>query len=175
VSIQSQVMNAVNQRIGGAERDRSAQMWLRVVLMRFDNAQFDGPNLANHLAYIAKQIQSKDPPVRLQAIAALAFIGKKGAAKTAEIAEALKFDDANAVTAAIAALASFGPDAAKAVPALEAVKASYTDPDLSKEEVEAVKKGAAEAIEVILGRKKAPALPKPPEKKAEVPKAIEKK
>ena len=151
---------AVKKRIGlgkakAPETERQVDIWGRLVLMVFDPKEVNDANLDA----IARHLTSSDLGPKLQALQAFALLGEKGAKKMDVIIQALDDKDPGVVARAATALVAMGPEAKKALPAIEKLKARG-----SGKEQEYYRKLAEEAIKLI-NKPAVVAAPAPPAKK----------
>lgn len=132
-----------------AEKDKAVQIWLQMLVMRYDGTQLTDANVAK----IADHLKATDPQVRYHALTALAMLGPNAKPFVKQIAVALRFEEMHLVYAAVSTLAALGDSAKDALPDLFQLKQVTKD--------EHLKAAAGEAIDMISGRKKpmAPAAP----------------
>jgi HEAT repeat protein len=135
------------------EDDKGVQIWLQVLVMRYDGSQLTDLNIAK----ISGAINSPDPGARFHALTALAMLGEKAKPAVPVMAAALRFDEPELVLAAVEALKALGEHARQALPELERLKAQR---EAAKDELG--KMVTQEAIDVISGKKKPMAPPPPP-------------
>lgn len=147
-------LDAVATRLK-VEKDKGVQVWLLVLLMRYDGSQLTDANVLKVAGYVT----DPDPAARYHALTALGMLGEKAKPAVPRIADALRFDEPELVYAALSALAALGEHARQALPELERLRAVSKD--------EALKAVVGEAIDVISGKKKPappPAAPAAPPK-----------
>ena len=137
---------------GLVERDKQVELWLRLVLMRFDTKEIADENLN----VIGRAVGSSEHGARIQALAILGMMGEVGAKRLDDITRALTSDDLEILQSALSALASLGVNAK---PALPEVRKLLTHKD------ENVKKMAAEVIKYLTDAKPPAAEVPPPKKK----------
>ena len=63
----------------GTEKDKSIQMWVRVLILRNDPGGVKGNEA--HLNAIGELLQSKDAPVQVEACQAIGVLGEEAKAK----------------------------------------------------------------------------------------------
>ena len=138
---------------GLVERDKQVEIWLRLVLMRFDVKELTADE---NLNVIGRAVGSSDHGARIQALAILGMMGEVGAKRLDDITRVLTTDDLEVVQAALGALASLGVNAK---PALPEVRKLLTHKD------EGIRKMTAEVIKYITDAKTPAAEVPPPKKK----------
>lgn len=138
------------------EKDKAVQIWLQVLVMRYDGTQLTDQNILK----LAESISSTDPAARYHALTALGMLGPQAKPAVPQIAAALAFDEPDLVIAALATLATLGEHANQALPELHRFKGLVKD--------EGLKQVVDETIDVVSGKKK-PQPPAPPPPADKIP------
>jgi HEAT repeat protein len=101
----------------GAEKDKQAEMWARLVIMRFDPKEINDENLDA----IARYLTGADSGIKIQALQVLQYLGESASKKMADVLRLLEDKDASAgvTIGAINVLGSMGAGAKGAVPDMQ--------------------------------------------------------
>lgn len=118
------------------DKDKYVSIWIRVALMRLDEAAITPANLN----FIAGYLKKNEPVgIAADAARALGAIGPPAKSTVPELIAALGDKDITLVAWAAWALGRMGPDARSALPALEELKKTVTDPLVKTAIEEAIK------------------------------------
>ncbi len=104
------------------ETDKQAEIWCRVVLMRFDPVKEINDD---NLGAIAKHCAAKIPGPRVQALQALGIFGEQAGSKVDAVVGVLDDDDLQVLQTGLATLASMGVKAQGAIPELEKMEKKW--------------------------------------------------
>lgn len=138
------------------ETEKVVEIWCRLAVIRLDLKELSDENLGA----IARHLADKDVTIRLQALTAFAVMGESGVKKMSDVMRVLEDKNPVVVEAALKTLVAMGPEAKGAISAIEGLKARPG----TKEEQEAYKKWADDAIRMIKMGGKAAEAPPPPKK-----------
>jgi len=124
------VADAMRSRLGtgktkgkDVELDKQLEIWVRVVLMRFDTKEINDENLGA----IARHCSAKDDGPKIQALQALAIFGEQAGSKVDLVASVLEDDNPTVLNTALSALASMGVKATGAIVILEKAEKKWED------------------------------------------------
>jgi hypothetical protein len=147
------------------EPDKATQVWLYVLVMRYDGTQFNETTIGK----IAEYLKEAEPPAaRHHALTALAMLGPMAKPFVLKMAQfGLRYKEPELVFHTIMSLAALGENALPALPDLQGFKALTAKEKGS----EMLSLAAGEAIDMITGKKKqmAPAAPPPAAGAAKMP------
>lgn len=129
------------------ETDKQAEIWCRLVLMRFDPKEINDDNLNA----LAQYLDPKNPDLgaKVQALQAIAILGEGGAKKIDDVIKLATIDDSVkdlaevqqlVLTTALTALREMGDSAKPAIPALERLEKKLIELKEAKLKQEAFKK-----------------------------------
>ena len=129
------------------EKDKSVVLWTRVCILLNDPNKVKGNE--QHLDAIAKLLQAPEPGGRLEACQALAMIGEDATSKLEDLLHLVQNvnEKPEIVGAGIVAIAAMKTQAKITVPVMDRIKVVHPNED--------VRKMAAEASDILTGRKKA--------------------
>jgi hypothetical protein len=130
----------------GREKDKSVLLWTRVCILLNDPNGLKGNELL--LDAVAKVLQGPEPAGRLEACQALALLGETSKTKLDDLLAVINNpkEEPLVVAAAIAAVSTMKSQAKITLPLMDRLKVTYPNED--------VKKVAAEASDILSGRKK---------------------
>jgi HEAT repeat protein len=131
------------------EKDKAVQIWLQVLVMRYDGSQLTDSNVLK----LAESVTNPDPAARYHALTALGMLGEKARPAVPKMAQALSFEEPELVATALTALAALGEHARAALPDLGRLRGATKD--------EALKAAVGETIDIITGKKKPPPAAQP--------------
>lgn len=143
---------------GVVEKDPQVEIFVRLVLMRFDPKEITDANLSG----ITKHLTGTETGVKLVALDALATLGGEPAArKLDEVVRLLSDENPVIVAGAATAIVAMGAGAKPAIPALE----KLADKPGTKEEKEQWGKLSAEAVKQVKAAAGGPPAPPPADPK----------
>ncbi|MGL4421841.1 MAG: HEAT repeat domain-containing protein, partial [Gemmataceae bacterium] len=109
-----------------AERDRGIQIWLQMLVMRYDGGQLTDPNIK----LIANHLDGIDVGAQLHALTALGMLGDRAKPFVPKIASVLNREEPPVVYGGVSTLATIGESAKAALPDLEKLKGTTKDENL---------------------------------------------
>ena len=108
------------------EKDKSVQIWLMMLIMRYDGSQLKDENIK----LIVNHIDGADVAARLHALSAVGMLGEKAKPFIGKVTGVLTTNDPPSIGAALSTLAALGDVARPALPELEKLKTDTKNEEL---------------------------------------------